>query len=387
MSGVAALEKILGALGDSYKALAVKWSPEVMEQGSKVGGAFSELAAKDPAYFATSRELPTGTTQQRANELALKHKISTPLVDDGDGGISHSGSYGGSGAAIAYGGDSINDLTKKLANPNLNDWQRSYIRENLDFAKRANMAPDASPFSVDMMGADAGTGLAKKLYPALYEYMLSHPGSGVGTSSLTGSNVQKRGMYQAGILEKYPQAHNRIHTLPEQLDALHGTVGNDVPFNKMNAADQVGMFNMINANNTQAKLAELLGSAKGELWARGVAAAETPTPAAQAKVGMLEEAMNRLKQLGIGSDGKVGSSVNVDEVTNAIGALAKQMKIAQPVGKDSLRRTIITNELLTNSAFRPEDVMGSELTKHLARAKGGRVTAPQRKHGGQSRQC
>lgn len=387
MSGVAALEKILGALGDSYKALAVKWSPEVMEQGSKVGGAFSELAAKDPAYFATSRELPTGTTQQRANFLAIKHGLKQPLVDDGMEGISHSGQYGGTGASLSFGGSTIEELAKKLADPKIEDWQKAYFRDRLEFAQRAGMGPKDQPMSVDMIEAMAGSGMAKKLYPAFYEYMLSRPGTAIDTSSLTGSNVQKRGLYQAGLMEKYPQAHNRIQTLPEQLDASHGNARNLDAFNQMSAADQVGMFNMINANNTQAKLAELLGSAKGELWARGVAAAETPTPAAQAKVGMLEEAMNRLKQLGIGSDGKVGSSVNVDEVTNAIGALAKQMKIAQPVGKDSLRRTIITNELLTNSAFRPEDVMGSELTKHLARAKGGRVTAPQRKPGGPSRQC
>jgi len=375
MSGVAAIEKILGPLGDAYRALALKWSPEVVEQGSKVGGVFSELAAKDPAYFATSRELPRGTTQERANFLALKHKLS-PLVDDQLGGIYHSSEYpGGTGASLAFTGDKPADLLKRLDAADMPGWRKKYIQDQLEFAKTSGMDPSKEFLQADMMGADAGSGLAKRLYPAFYEYALSHPGTAVLSSSLTPSNVQKRAMYQAALLEKYPQARNMVNTLPEQLDSLHGNAGNLEAFNKMSAAEQAGMLNMITANNTQSKLSHLMESAKGELWARNVAAAETPTPKAQAQIGMLEEAMNRLKKLGIGSDGKVGSSVNVDEVTNAIGALARQMKLAQPVGKDSLRRSILTNEILSNPGFRSEDAMGSELTRHLARAKGGRVTA------------
>lgn len=381
MSGIAALEKILGPLGDAYKALAVKWSPEVVEQSSKVGGVFSELAAKDPAYFATSRELPRGTTQERANFLTLKHKLPSPLVDDQLGGIYHSPEYtGGTGASLSYTGDKPADLVKRLDAPDMPGWRKKYIQDQLEFAKTSGMDPSKEFLHADMIGAEAGSGMAKKLYPAFYEYALSHPGTAVLTDSLTPANLQKRAMYQAALLEKYPQARNMINTLPEQLDSLHGNAGNLAAFNKMSAAEQAGVLNMITANNTQAKLAGLIDSAKGELWARNVAAAENPTPKAQAQIGMLEEAMNRLKKLGIGSDGKVGSSVNVDEVTNAIGALARQMKLAQPVGKDSLRRSILTNEILSNPGFRSEDTMGSELTRHLAKAKGGRVTAVQKTH-------
>lgn len=388
MSGVAALEKILGPLGDAYKALALKWSPEVVEQGSKVGGAFTELASKDPAYFATNKQLPTGTTQQRANFLSVKHQLPSPLVDDQLGGIYHSPEYtGGTGASLSYTGDTPRDLLKRLDAADMPDWRRKYIQDQLEFAKTSSMDPTQEFMHADMIGADAGSGIAKKLYPAFYEYALSKPGTGVLTESLTPSNVQKRAMYQAALLEKYPQARNMVNTLPEQLDSLHGTAGNLKAFNQMSAADQAGMLNMITANNTQAKLAGLMDSAKGELWARAVIAAETETPKAFAQRNMLEEAMNRLRKLGIGSDGRIGSNINVDEVTLAIGALARQMKIAQPVGKDSLRRSILTNELLTNPSFKPQDVMGSELTKGLARAKGGHVTVGQRTLGGPLSRC
>lgn len=373
MSGVSIIEHLTGPLGDAYKALAKKWSPEVVEQGTKVGGVFSDLAAKDPVYFATSKELPAAnaTTQQKANFLMLKHGIPSPLVDDGMGGISHSGTYGGSGASVSYGGSTPNELAKKIADPNLEDWQKVYFRDHLDFARRAGMGLNSQPLSVDMMNADAGTGLAKKLYPAFYEYMLAHPGTGMATESLTEANLQKRLMHQAGLLEKYPWAHNRVETIPEQLDAIHGNARNNVAFNKMDPTGQIGMMNLITANNTQAKLQSLIDHAHANVWELG----SSEVPKDQAKRGILLEAIGNLEKLGLGKDGLVSPSMNFDAVSKAVRDLATKMGIAQPVGKDSLRRAAITNEVLGNTGMRAEDLVGSELTKGLAKAKGGRVVA------------
>jgi hypothetical protein len=385
MGGVVALSKVArtagGALAELYADIGRKWGSSVAEASPRVGEAFRALA-QDPKYSVTGSELRTGDDITIAKWLARKHDLD--LKSDGMGGLAHRET----GTSISPTGDTPFSLEHGTGRSNFtgNQLGQSTL-DKLGFSKLAGMGPNSPFHEIDMIGAQQGAGMAKRLYSAYGDWLLSHPGEKTLTSSLTMENAQKRGIHQAALMEKYgDRARNLIQPQDIQLDSAWGAAHNEGPFMRSDIPSQVGALNMINANNTQAKIHELMGYAKEKMEKDGRNLASSNDLADYMAHGDLTGAYTAAQKKGLGESSWLSTNDDLKSISDIIRELAGRAGVAQPVGYDSLRRSAITNDILRNPGMDVRDLKGSELTRGLAMAKGGPVP-PHGKHVGPLSQC
>jgi hypothetical protein len=373
MSGIAALEHLVGPLSEMYARLGKAWTPEMQAVQSKVGKFFQGLA-EDPAYAATSRDIPKGDDRGMARVLARKYGIDPDHLHTEDGMLTHRPS----GASISPIGDT--PLTLAAALRNAPEFRQATLMDRIKFAKDAGMSPSGDFNAIDMMGAKEGSGMAKTLYPLFTDWLLAHPGSAALNLGLSNSNVQKKALYQAMAAEKYgDRGRNLMQMAPEQLDAAWGKFHNERPFQKSDTPTQIGALNMAIGNNTTAKIHELMRLSDEELRSAEMGNSDILT--GDDKFNRFDQSYEAAKRLGLGKQFVPSSNTDFARVGDAIGDLSQQLGVARPVGYDTLRRSGITNDILQNPDIDPRDFQGSELIKGLAKAKGGRVEAPRKPFG------
>jgi hypothetical protein len=231
--------------------------------------------------------------------------------------------------------------------------------------------------SVDMMGADAGKGIAKQLYPVWHDWLLMHPGSADLTTILTRANALKKGTHTVGSLEKYGDAfRNKVRTLPEQLDTKYGDANNQGVFQRMDTQSQIGALNAMAATQANTKLKWLLNQGADKLNTLKMdQAAGILTEASTPRIGQLEDAFKRAKYLNLSPTRPVSSWDDLSGISDLVGTISEGIGKPRPVGLDSLRRAGIANDVLAEPKLRPEDINPDQF-RALARAKGGSVRKP-----------
>jgi len=369
MSGIAFLEKATGPLAELYARLGKAWTPEMQAMQSRVGKFFQGLA-EDPAYAATSRDIPLmGDDRGKARVLARKYGINPDHLHTEQGSLVHRPS----GASIGPTGDT--PLTLSASLNGAPEFRRMSLSDKLKFARDAGMSPSGDFHAIDMMGASEGSGQAKTLYPLFTDWLLAHPGTAALNQGLSNSNVQKKAMYQAMAMEKYSdRARNLMQAAPEQLDAEWGRFHNERPFQKADTSTQIGALNMAIGNNTTAKIRELMKAGEDELVKShtGLSSIIQDNDSYKYLDGLLADA----QRLGLGPNYEPSTFDNFGKIGRVVGDLSSQLELSRPVGNDSLRRAALTNDILKNPDMDPRDYLGSELIKGLAKAKGGRVESP-----------
>ena len=378
MSGIALLEKATGPLAEIYARLGKAWTPEMQAMQARVGKFFQGLA-EDPAYSATSRDIPKGTDRSIAWDLAKKHGLDPHSLITDQGSLT----VRPSGASISPIGDTPLTLTAALRTAN--EDRRATLNNRIQFSKDAGMAPYGDFHAIDMMGALAGTGMAKKFYPLFTDWLLAHPGTAALELGLSEPNMQKKGLYQAMAMEKYgDRGRNLMQIAPEQLDGNYGAFGNDRQFQRSGTPTQIGALNMAIGNNTTAKIRELLSASGNRFASKDLSGlGEFSSPDDLAK---FDYSLQNAKRLGLSENFTPSSNMDFNRIGDSIGDLSSQLGIARPVGYDTLRRSGLTNDFLTNPDMDPRDFLGSETIRGLAKAKGGHVQVPGT-HPGPLSQC
>lgn len=388
----------MSAALEALKLFATRWGPEAKITADKLGEFFQGLA-KDPEYFATSKAIPQpGNDAKIAQELAAKHGFSPREFSVENGALVHTPSnsriepsgydpqkmsrmvdYLRQKAEMTTNPDDLRTIHSSLAN--LED-QLSWVR-----ASRPS-GPLSSLYSVDMMGARPGEGMAKKLYPMFNDWVLAHPGAGDLTTSLTENNAEKKGIYVAGALEKYGDMfRNRTRMMPEQLDGDYGINNNVGQFQKMPTSAQIGALNARGADLSNEKLSALLTRGKQRFdslsmdddWFN-------LDDSGKIALDKLGSSFDRASKMGLTPSTVLSTNHDLSGISDIIGGISEGIGRPRPLGMDSLRRTAITNDVLADPRLAPEDLYGSGITKALARAKGGSVSAP-RKPAGPLTQC
>jgi hypothetical protein len=371
MSGIVDLSRLAreggGALAEAYSNLGRKWTPELQAIQKRVGEFYQGLTSANPEYFATSKEIPKGADPEIMRLLAKKHGFDPDEFKYEQGSVTHRPT----GTSIGPTGDTPLLLAKQ-AQEARDKGQESLARSIIDklrFSKVAGMGPSSDFLNADLIGADSGTGMARKLYPFYSDWLMAHPGTGLEQQGITGSNLQKKAMYQLQPLEKYGEGFmNRSEFSPGQLDSNWGQHNNVSRLTGSDLPTQVGALNMAIGNNTNAKIHTLLQSAHDELGSRLLdTGADTP------EFKALLAKLDRAKNAGLTTTSFPSSNNNFQDLSSIIRDISGELKIDQPVGYDSLRRMGITNDVLRNPDMVPQDIP-SELTKGLARARGGLVT-------------
>jgi hypothetical protein len=379
-----------GAL-EALKLFGTKWGPEAKLSAEKIGAFFQNLA-KNPEYFATSKEIPSaGNDFLKARALEEKHGLGYGTLKTEEGSLMHRPS----GNSIYTANETPLDMARSIQELKLRASKTkdpddirlmqsniANLEDQLAWARSGGMPPDGSFHGIDMMGADAGRGVAKQLYPAFHDWLLAHPGSADLTTILTPANALKKGTYTVGSLEKYGDAfRNKVRTLPEQLDTKYGDANNQGVFHKMDTQSQIGALNAMAATQTNTKLKWLLNLGADKLNTLKMdQAAGILTEASTPKITQLGDAMERAKYLNLSPTRPISSWDDISGISDLVGTISEGIGRPRPLGSDSLRRAAITNDVLSEPKLRPED-MNPDSYRTLARAKGGRVAAPHKSSG------
>lgn len=219
-------------------------------------------------------------------------------------------------------------------------------------------------YYIDSMGSDRNTGVAKKGYPALWEYILAK-GAGNITSTLSDSNTRRRSANMAGALEKWSDAAGeRLLINKEQLGPM-GLASRQVEYGDLATPEKIGLLNAWTAAHTDDALQKLMAYVPEER--RGALGMAYPMDLtglrSEAEFAQLADALregSRRQKLAIELAQASGEGFNL----SALGA----------PGIDSLRRAAIVAEQLKGPGLKPLDLRDRPwLTKHLARKDGGRV--------------
>jgi len=378
MSGIALFEKATGPLAEIYARLGKAWTPEMQAVQARVGKFFQGLS-EDPAYAATSRDIPKGTDRSIAWDLAKKYGLDPHSLITDQGSLT----VRPSGASISPIGDTPLTLAAALREAPEN--RRAVLMDRIKFAKDADMAPYGDYHAIDMMGAEAGSGLAKKFYPLFTDWLLAHPGTAALDLGLSETNMQKKGLYQAMAMEKYgDKGRNLMQIAPEQLDGNYGSFKNDGQFQRSDTPTQIGALNMAMGNNTTAKVRALMKKVDDErsAWLNGESIFQNNMDG----MDKFNDSYLTARKLGLSDSFTPSSNMDFNRIGDSIGDLSSQLGIARPVGYDTLRRSGLTNDFLINPDMDPRDFLGSETIRGLAKAKGGRVQVPGT-HSGSLTQC
>lgn len=356
--------KIGGGLARAWE-LANSTYAEALPRLSKIGNLFQELAEK-PGYFATSKELPARMTDnQAAAFLAKKHGVDMRAYDDPYAWVEATAEPGG----IGRDNSALMHRLKESTAGTRKDTARLVRDKKLNYGTEL--------YDIDTMALDAGKGEAKKLYPALYEFILSRPdGANIVNSTLSPNNAWRRSANMAPMLEKYgKEAGDRLLIDDYQLrgleEGLNGS-SNMQAYHRLPVEGQIGLLNAIGAARTgsvvDASAANVIKRMEDGSWL-----SLNPD-----KEGALRGLYKESLDLGLGRGQWWDPTTDVDEgyftkLADFIAGSAKLTGNAQAVGKDSLRRAALTNDAL-NRGLLADDLRGQEyLTERLGRRAGGSV--------------
>ena len=159
---------------------------------ARVGQPFLDAAAANPNYFRTSRELPFGMDdREKIRFLNAKHGTDFDIMKTPGGFVANDMGLGANMAANKFG-----------------------VESNV-FASQGH---PGTRTLIDTMGAEAGTGAARKAYPPMWEFIMSHPDLYNTGFGLTDNNTIRRSTNMAPGAEKYGKLFtNNILLDPEQL--------------------------------------------------------------------------------------------------------------------------------------------------------------------------
>lgn len=341
------------------KLLEGRWA-DGMAELEKLGRVFRELAQRNPEYFVSSRELPKGMDANDSAEwLANKHKIHN-----------------------RHGINSMKEQVQEFATapgaPRLTvyPYGRAEDHPRGDRAARhGQFNKHTEMYGIDASPLSAGSGGAKKLYPAAYEWLLAQPDAANITSVLTENNSFRRNLPMSGMLEKYGQrAADRLMVDEDQLRSFGGRPGLADAYHHSSLDAKLGLLNARSAGRTSSQVDELL---------REQRRLEQDQFGDPERRQYAEQLMRDARKLNIDPDVGWRPTTEVgDDYFPLLEQLVRQAAYgsarAQPVGVDSLRRAAIAEDTL-NQGLQAADLDPQPwLSKGLARRAGGSVPGRKR---------
>lgn len=324
-----------------------------VEDLSKLGQVFREASERQPGYFVTNKELPTGLSATDSAEF-LNRKFANPQT-----GFTPDLKTG----ASAVWGDK--DRAKMSLEGTLGSHAANPAVASLLKRGRGGVGLGTDVYDIDTLAL--GTNAAgKQLYPAFWEYVLSRPDAMNIPTALSASNAFRRSVNMAPLYEKYGERANRVVIDPEQLLDGYAADGRQMAkFHGLPVDAQIGALN--------AAVAQGAGSEVQRIGDR-------LTRQARDGEGALGRYLDEAKALGIDPGAPWQPSTDVDPsyfprltkwLRDSAGAVGTNVR----VGDSSLRRAAITSDAL--QGLRAGNLDGqSYLTQRLGRRQGGRVPPP-----------
>lgn len=331
----------------------------------RVGQAFRELAEQVPDYFATSKELPppSATQEEALSALAKKHGVvlsPAPEFAERPGTI-----MGGMPGAVE-------DYDVVYAAPSAS--AREYSPLTRAYANAGDFSKDADVFALDASNVLPGSGVSKRVTPALYEYIVSRGGhaANIVDSGLSPANRYRRNANMAGVIEKYgPQADRLFIVDPDQIRARGDAVGSVAPgaYRLMLPEEKIGLLNSMLADDVE--------NVSNSIVQRYAKRAEDPREAhrflgqLQAQ-GLLDRNNNVVLDITNNPDHYPALAKHLNEMFRDVQGTGGAYTA---YGADSLRRAALAKAF--KEGMTAKDVSSSTarpvMTRHLARAEGGSV--------------
>lgn len=335
---------------ETLKALLSSRYAKVEDQLGGLGKVFRDSADSNPAYFNSSERIPSTSL----SELARRHGLYR--VDGDPKDLSFLAEQGGDPISVVrvQNAQGLIDRAHKMG-----DVGEFKNLTNLINTNKIN--PGTEMYGIDSMQAGAGTGQAKKIYPAAYEWLLGQPDAANYTASgLSTPNMLGRTRNSVGTMEKFgPRAANRILMDDTQLGPVGGA-SRIQEYDRLPFEGQVGLLNARIADTSQRQV----NGALGQLFKSD----------AGSRFGEDFVRRNQLRAKALGLDGNGWSpSTDVDPeyFSNLAGWLHGITKVAP--GVDSLRRTAITADHLGQGLTAKDLSTQPWLTNKLARKEGGPI--------------
>jgi len=375
---IRAAEGLTGALARAYDAV-LKMDRAELE---KIGSVFTHNADRAKDYFRTSRELPTGYDRvEMAKFLRQKHDVPLEIGTQYIGRPDRRDLVSRTPTSIA-------SMDERIGAKYSDDL--GLLRSGVHKNPGAGVSMNADVWSADTMSLGRD-GAAKKLYPAMWEFILAQPDAVNATEALTQSNEFRRTANMAGLYEKHGPRANRVIIDKAQLTPeFDGTDSAVRAFHALPPDAQVGALNAIIASRAAGTVNKTWGTL-GALY-DNARLAETNGLSRESR--KLVDAKNsalyqRGRELGL-EPGKPWQPTTDLSNQRYFQDLATWLHEAEgahfgapPVGESSLRRAAITNDAL--QGLQGGDLAAQPwLTRALGHAGGGRVT---RRSGALSRTC
>ena len=337
------IEEILKLLSSSRYS-------KVEDQLGGLGKVYTGSAELNPNYFRSPERVPATSLQ----ELAKRHGLYR--IDGNAKDLTFLAEQGGDPISMVriQNAQGLLDRAHKMG-----DVGEFKNLTNLINSNKIN--PGTEMYGIDSMQAGAGTGQAKKVYPAAFEALLGMPDAANYTASgLSTPNMLGRTRNSVGTMEKFgPRAANRILIDDTQLGPV-GASSRIPEYDRLPFESQVGLLNARIANSSQRQvngaLNQLFRSDAGDRFGEDFVR------------------RNQLSAKALGLDGNgwnPSTDVPPDYFSNLAGWLHGITKVAP--GVDSLRRTAIASDHLTQGLTAKDLANTPELTNQLARKEGGPV--------------
>lgn len=294
----------------------------------KIGQVFRDTAARTPGYFKRGPEIPYGKSPEQAIDF-INRKHGTDFNYE------------------PRAGDGMLDM--HIADNGISAGTDSWMTSPSD-------RPGQRRFLIDSTDAGQGTGTGKRMYPAMWEFMLSQPGLYDKGFALSPNNLKRRALNMAPGVEKYGDVFGRrvqldtgqlppVPTLLDDRAALYHAISPE---------GKAGVLNSIGATNTADWVDRVNRAARQNLGGP----MDSP--------GLTENVRN-LDRLGL-YDGKPWDpTTDVDPrhfedlKANLMGA-SRRLSMPMEYGQDSLKRAAITNDAfnrgLVGGDLDPKSVQG-----------------------------
>jgi hypothetical protein len=344
----------LGELSTLLNALRDARYGQNAEKLGNLGQVFRESSEANPAYFAVK-----GKGQASDYVPGINQRHGTNIVE-GNGPLWAKDRRGNTIMSMGQVGTAGSTY---LANPS----GYSQLGQGI---KKGQLTRDTKLLNIDSMDAPMGSGDAKKIYPAFWEYMLAHPdAANVVDTGLSFNNIHRRNLNMSGALERWgDRAGDRIRIHNEQISPLGGAE-REAEYHAMPTTQKIGLLNAISAPNTAKRV---------NLRLSELAANQDP------------ETIEKMYKLGILQDNGYGhwipsTDVEPEYFTQLADLLKSQPGRPQVAGTDSLRRSAITFDNLRSGLTARDLESQPYLTNELARKQGGQI--PARKPGALTQMC